>query len=133
TQLGGTDMDKSLLDYIVKDFKAREGIDLSGDSMAMTRLREAAEKAKIELSTTTSSDMNLPFITATAAGPKHLLMSLSRSKVEELIDPIVERCKPPIDNALRDAGLKRTDINHIIMVGGPTRMPCIQKLLKDHF
>jgi len=133
TQLGGTDMDKSLLDYIVKDFKAKEGIDLSGDSMAMTRLREAAEKAKIEVSTTTSSDMNLPFITATAAGPKHLLMSLSRSKVEELIDPIVERCKPPIDNALRDAGLKRTDINHIIMVGGPTRMPCIQKLLKDHF
>ncbi|HOT28170.1 MAG TPA: molecular chaperone DnaK [Candidatus Ozemobacteraceae bacterium] len=133
TQLGGTDMDKSLLDYIVSDFKAKEGIDLSGDSMAMTRLREAAEKAKIELSTTSTSDINLPFITATAAGPKHLLMTLTRSKLEELIDPIIERCKPPIDNALRDAGLKRTDINHIIMVGGPTRMPIVQKLLKDHF
>ncbi|HQG28547.1 MAG TPA: Hsp70 family protein, partial [Candidatus Ozemobacteraceae bacterium] len=131
TQLGGTDMDKSLLDYIVSDFKAKEGIDLSGDSMAMTRLREAAEKAKIELSTTSTSDINLPFITATAAGPKHLLMTLTRSKLEELIDPIIERCKPPIDNALRDAGLKRTDINHIIMVGGPTRMPIVQKLLKD--
>ncbi len=133
TQLGGTDMDKSLLDYIVSDFKAKEGIDLSGDSMAMTRLREAAEKAKIELSTTSTSDINLPFITATAAGPKHLLMTLTRSKLEELIDPIIERCKPPIDNALRDASLKRTDINHIIMVGGPTRMPIVQKLLKDHF
>ncbi|HEY9072040.1 MAG TPA: molecular chaperone DnaK [Candidatus Ozemobacteraceae bacterium] len=133
TQLGGTDMDKSLLDFIVNDFKAKEGIDLSGDSMAMTRLREAAEKAKIELSTTTTSDINLPFITATAAGPKHLLMTLTRSKLEELIDPIIERCKPPIDNALRDANLKRTEINHIIMVGGPTRMPIVQKLLKDHF
>ncbi|HOY69120.1 MAG TPA: molecular chaperone DnaK [Candidatus Ozemobacteraceae bacterium] len=133
TQLGGTDMDKSLLDFIVNDFKTKEGIDLSGDSMAMTRLREAAEKAKIELSTTTTSDINLPFITATAAGPKHLLMTLTRSKLEELIDPIIERCKPPIDNALRDASLKRTEINHIIMVGGPTRMPIVQKLLKDHF
>lgn len=133
TQLGGTDMDKSVLDHIISDFRTREGIDLSKDSMAMMRLREAAEKAKIELSTTTTTDINLPFITATAEGPKHLVMTLTRSKLEELVDPVVGRCKAPIDNALRDAGLKKSDVNHIIMVGGPTRMPIIQKLLKDHF
>lgn len=133
TQLGGTDMDKAVLEYIINDFKNKEGIDLSKDSMAWQRLREAAEKAKIELSTTTTTDLNLPFITATAEGPKHLVMTLSRSKLEELIDPLVTRCKPPIDNALRDAQLKRSDIHHIIMVGGPTRMPIVQKLLKDHF
>ena len=133
TQLGGTDMDRLILEYIIGEFKKKEGIDLSKDSMAMQRLREAAEKAKIELSTTTTTDINLPFITATAEGPKHLVMTLTRAKLEELIDPLIERCKPPMDNALRDANLKRSDINHIIMVGGPTRMPIIQKLLKDHF
>ena len=130
TKLGGTDMDKILLDYIIADFKAREGVNLAKDSMALMRLREAAEKAKIELSTTTTTDINLPFITE---GPKHLVMTITRSKLEELVDPIVERCKAPIDNALRDAELKRGGVNHIIMVGGPTRMPIIQKLLKDHF
>ncbi|RCK79117.1 MAG: Chaperone protein DnaK [Candidatus Ozemobacter sibiricus] len=133
TQLGGTDMDRLILEYIINEFKKKEGIDLSKDSMAMQRLREAAEKAKIELSTTTTTDINLPFITATAEGPKHLVMTLTRAKLEELIDPLIERCKPPMDNALRDANLKRSDIDHIIMVGGPTRMPIIQKLLKDHF
>jgi len=133
TQLGGTDMDRRVLEYITSEFKAREGIDLSRDSMAMMRLREAAEKAKIELSTTSTTDINLPFITATPEGPKHLVMSLSRAKLEELIDPLIERCKVPMDNALRDAGLSRNQIDHIIMVGGPTRMPIIQKLLKDHF
>ncbi len=133
TQLGGTDMDKLILDFIVKDYKNKEGVDLSKDSMAMMRLREAAEKAKIELSTTSNTDINLPFISATPEGPKHLVMSLSRAKLEELIDPLIERCKAPIDNALRDANLKRGDVNHIIMVGGPTRMPIVQKLLKDHF
>ena len=133
TQLGGTDMDKSILDYITKDYKAKEGIDLSKDSMGLMRLREAAEKAKIELSTTSTTDINLPFITATPEGPKHLVMTLTRAKLEELIDPLIERCKPPIDNALRDANLKRNEVDHIIMVGGPTRMPIVQKLLKDHF
>jgi molecular chaperone DnaK len=133
TQLGGTDMDKALLDHIVQDFKNREGIDLSKDSMAMMRLREAAEKAKIELSNTATSDLNLPFISATAEGPKHLVFSLSRAKLEELIDPLIQRCRAPIDNALRDASLAKGQIDHIIMVGGPTRMPVVQKLLRDHF
>ncbi|HNV70604.1 MAG TPA: molecular chaperone DnaK, partial [Candidatus Ozemobacteraceae bacterium] len=133
TQLGGTDMDESILKYITAEFKANEGIDLTKDSMAMMRLREAAEKAKIELSNTTTTDINLPFITATADGPKHLVMTITRSKLEELIDPIVSRCRAPIDNALRDAKMTRDQVEHIIMVGGPTRMPIIQKLLKDHF
>ncbi|MFZ5950662.1 MAG: molecular chaperone DnaK, partial [Candidatus Rifleibacteriota bacterium] len=133
TKLGGTDMDKLIIDWITSEFKKNEGVDLQKDSMAMQRVREAAEKAKIELSTTTNTDINLPFITATAEGPKHLVMTISRSKLEELVDSIVERCKAPIDNALNDAGLKRGEIDHIIMVGGPTRMPIIQNLLKAHF
>jgi molecular chaperone DnaK len=133
TELGGTDMDRAILEYIISEFRRQEGIDVSKDSMAMQRLREAAEKAKIELSTTNTTDLNLPFITATPEGPKHLVMTLTRAKLEELIDPLVERCKPPIDNALRDAQLTRGTIDSIIMVGGPTRMPVIQKLLKDHF
>lgn len=133
TQLGGTDMDNALIDYIVNDFKSKEGIDLSKDSMSLQRVRQAAEKAKIELSTTTNTDINEPFISGTSEGPKHLVMSFSRSKLDELVDPVVERCKAPIDNALNDAGLKRSDIDHIIMVGGPTRMPIIQNLLKNHF
>jgi molecular chaperone DnaK len=133
TQLGGTDMDNALVEWITKEFKNSEGVDLSKDSMAMQRVREAAEKAKIELSTTTTTDINLPFITATQEGPKHLVMTISRSKLEELVDSVVERCKAPIDNALNDAELKRDDIDHIIMVGGPTRMPIIQNLLKTHF
>ena len=99
----------------------------------MQRVREAVEKSKIELSTTNTSDLNLPFITATQQGPKHLVMSISRSKLEELVDPIVEKCKAPIDNALKDAGLTHKEIDHIIMVGGPTRMPIIKNLLKQHF
>lgn len=133
TRLGGTDMDNLIIDWITNEFKKSEGVDLRKDSMAMQRVREAAEKAKIELSTTTNTDINLPFITATAEGPKHLVMTISRSKLEELVDTIVERCKAPIDNALNDAGLKRGEIDHIIMVGGPTRMPIIQNLLKNHF
>ncbi|MDN5280133.1 MAG: molecular chaperone DnaK [Clostridiales bacterium] len=133
THLGGTDMDNAIIDWIANEFKKNEGVDLSKDSMAMQRVREAAEKAKIELSTTTNTDINLPFITATQEGPKHLVMTISRSKVEELVDSVVERCKAPIDNALNDAGLKRGEIDHIIMVGGPTRMPIIQNLLKSHF
>ncbi len=133
TKLGGTDMDAAIVDYIVKDFQKQEGIDLSKDSMAIQRIRDAAEKAKIELSTTNTTDINQPFITATAEGPKHLVMTITRSKLEELVDFVIERCKAPIDNALNDAGLKRNEVDHIIMVGGPTRMPIIQNLLKTHF
>jgi len=133
TQLGGTDMDKVLIDHIVRDFKAREGVDVSKDSQALMRVRDAAEKAKIELSTTTSTDINLPFITATAEGPKHLIMTITRAKLEELISPLLDRCRNPLDNALRDANLSRQGVDHIIMVGGPTRMPSVQKLLKEHF
>ena len=133
TQLGGTDMDNLLIKYIEDDFKRQEGIDLSKDTMAHQRVREAAEKAKIELSTTTSTDINLPFITASQEGPKHLVMTLTRNKLEQLVESVVDRCKTPIDNALNDAGLKRNEIDHIIMVGGPTRMPVIQNLLKSHF
>lgn len=133
TKLGGTDMDALIVAYIENEFKKAEGVDLAKDSMAHQRVREAAERAKIELSTTTSTDINLPFITATQEGPKHLVMTISRSKLEELVDSIVERCKAPIDNALNDAKLKRNEVNHIIMVGGPTRMPIIQNLLKAHF
>ncbi|RCK77978.1 MAG: Chaperone protein DnaK [Candidatus Ozemobacter sibiricus] len=133
TQLGGTDMDKALLDHVIADFKAREGIDLSKDSMAMMRLREAVEKAKIELSTTPSTEINLPFITATHEGPKHLIMSLTRARLEEIVDPIIRRCRLPIENALRDAKLEPSQIDHIVMVGGPTRMPVVQKLLRDFF
>ncbi|MBF0407031.1 MAG: molecular chaperone DnaK [Candidatus Riflebacteria bacterium] len=134
TQLGGTDMDRAILDYIINDFKQKEGLDLSKDSMAMMRLREAAEKAKIELSTTTTTDINLPFITATAdQGPKHLVMSFSRAKLEELVDPLIQRCRTPLDNAIKDAHINKNQIEHIIMVGGPTRMPVVQKLLREHF
>ncbi|NLI75812.1 MAG: molecular chaperone DnaK [Candidatus Riflebacteria bacterium] len=133
TQLGGTDMDKALLDFVVADFKAKEGIDLSRDSMAMMRLREAVEKAKIELSTTTSTDLNLPFISATHDGPRHLVMPLTRARLEEIVDPLIRRCRAPVENALRDAGLQASQIDHIIMVGGPTRMPIVQKLLRDTF
>jgi molecular chaperone DnaK len=133
TQLGGTDMDNLLMKYVVEEFQKQEGVDLTKDSMANQRVREATEKAKIELSTTTTTDINLPFITANQDGPKHLVMSLSRNQLEQLVEPVVERCKIPMDNALRDADLTRNEIDHIIMVGGPTRMPMIQSLLKNHF
>jgi len=133
TQLGGTDMDKILLDYIIQDFKAKEGIDLAKDSMAQMRLREAAEKAKIELSTTMATDINLPFISATHEGPKHLMMTITRARLEEIIDPLIQRCHAPMENAMRDAKLNNSQVDHIIMVGGPTRMPSIQKLLRDYF
>jgi molecular chaperone DnaK len=131
TQLGGTDMDNVLIDYIASQFKKETGIDLKNDKMTMQRLREAAEKAKVELSSTLSTDINLPFITADATGPKHLTMSLSRAKLEDLVKPIVDRCKGPIDQAMKDSGFSARDIDKIIMVGGPTRMPIVQKFLED--
>ncbi len=131
TQLGGTDMDKILLEYIAGQFKRENGIDLLNDKMAVQRLREAAEKAKIELSSTVSTDINLPFITADAAGPKHLTMSITRAKLEDLISPIIERCRKPMEEALKDAKLTSSEVDRIIMVGGPTRMPVIQKFVED--
>jgi molecular chaperone DnaK len=132
TQLGGTDMDNSLVNYILETFKNESGIDLSKDKMAMVRLKEAAEKAKIELSSTLETDMNLPFITADAAGPKHLAMKITRAKLEELVKPIADKCRKPLEQALSDAKLTPNDITRIILVGGPTRMPIIQNLVENY-
>ncbi len=142
TQLGGTDMDNVLIDYITNQFKRETGIDLKNDKMAVQRLREAAEKAKVELSSTLATDINLPFITADASGPKHLTMSINRAKLEELIGPIIDRCRGPLERALKDAkeaftkeGIDFADkgVDRIIMVGGPTRMPIVQKFVEDYF
>ncbi|MCK9431624.1 MAG: molecular chaperone DnaK [Candidatus Omnitrophica bacterium] len=132
TELGGTDMDRALLDYIAGQFKKETGIDLTNDKMAIQRVREAAEKAKIELSSTVSTDINLPFITADAGGPKHLTMTITRAKLEDLVGPIIERCRQPIEQALNDAKLTVKDVDRIIMVGGPTRMPVVQKFVEDY-
>jgi len=131
TQLGGTDMDNILIDYICEEFKKDTGIDLRNDKTVMPRIREAAEKAKIELSTAFTTDINLPFITADAAGPKHLVMNLTRAKLETLVMPVVQRCRGPIERALADAKLTPQQIDKIILVGGPTRMPIVQKFVED--
>jgi len=131
TQLGGTDMDNLLIEYICDEFKKDTGIDLRNDRTVMPRIREAAEKAKIELSTTYSTDLNLPFITADASGPKHLVMPLTRAKLESLVTPIVQRCRPSIERSLSDAKLTPSEIDKIILVGGPTRMPIVQKFVED--
>jgi molecular chaperone DnaK len=132
TQLGGTDMDNVMIEYIATQFKKETGIDLRNDKMAMMRLKEGAEKAKIELSSTMTTDINLPFITADASGPKHLTMSVNRAKLEELVTPIIDRCRHPMEQALTDAKLKPAEIDRIIMVGGPTRMPIVQKFVEDY-
>jgi len=132
TQLGGTDMDNAIINWICDEFKKQYGIDLRQDSTAMQRIREAAEKAKIELSTVLETEINLPFITADSTGPKHLSMKLSRAKLESLVEGIVAKCKVSIDTALTDAKLKTSDINRIILVGGPTRMPIVQKFVEDY-
>jgi len=132
TQLGGTDMDNALVDYVATEFKKQSGIDVRNDKMALQRLKEACEKAKIELSNVLETDINLPFITADASGPKHLVMKLSRAKLDELVRPIVEKCKESIDLALKDAKLSSSDITKIIFVGGPTRMPIVQKFVEDY-
>ncbi|MDR3124447.1 MAG: molecular chaperone DnaK [Endomicrobium sp.] len=132
TQLGGTDMDNALIDYIAEDFKKTNGIDLRNDKMAMQRLKESAEKAKIELSNVLETDINLPFITADAAGPKHLTMKFTRATLENLVRPIVEKCKESIDQALKDAKLNADTVTKIILVGGPTRMPIVQKFVEDY-
>ena len=132
TQLGGTDMDKILIDYIVDEFKKKEGIDLSQDTTAMSRIREAAEKAKIELSTVMETDVTLPFIAQdSSTGAKNLELRITRAKLDELIGPIVQRCKPSIVKAFEDAKLSHSDINKIVMVGGPTRMPLVRKMVGE--
>ncbi|MFH1224724.1 MAG: molecular chaperone DnaK [Candidatus Diapherotrites archaeon] len=130
TQLGGTDMDAVLVDYIVNEFKRTDGADLNKDKMAMQRLREAAEKAKIELSTTLETEINLPYVTADSSGPKHLVMKINRAKLEELVMPIIKKCEKPITQALSDAKMKSGNVDKIIMVGGPTRMPVVQKFVE---
>ena len=130
TQLGGTDMDKAISDYVLDDFRKKEGIDLSKDNTALTRIREAAEKAKIELSTVMETDINLPFISHDqSSGTKNLELTITRAKLEELINPIVERCKPSIEKAMEDAKLTTTDISKIVLIGGPTRMPLVKKFV----
>jgi len=131
TNLGGTDMDDTLINYIAGKFKDEQGIDLNDDATAMQRVREAAEKAKIELSTIMETDINLPFVSAGSEGPKHLQMKISRAKLEELVEPIVDRCKKSVDQALKDAGLSADDITKVILVGGPTRMPIVQKKVEE--
>jgi molecular chaperone DnaK len=130
TSLGGTDMDNTIMKHLAEDFKRDTGVDLMNDDQAVQRLREAAEKAKIELSTTLTSDINLPFITATAEGPKHLTKTLTRAKLEELVDPIIKKCSGPMEQAIKDAKMSKSDINKIILVGGPTRMPAVQKFVE---
>ena len=132
TKLGGTDMDKAIIDYIAETFKKENGIDLRNDKMAVQRLQEAAEKAKIELSNILETDINLPFITADATGPKHLAMKLTRATLENLVDPIVQRCKASIDQAISDAKLTSADLTKVILVGGPTRMPIVQKFVENY-
>ncbi len=132
TQLGGTDMDNALIEYIAGEFRKDNGIDLTKDPTAMQRIKEAAEKAKIELSTTMETEINLPFISADATGPKHMAMKLGRSKLEAIVESIVKRCEKSINTALADAKLKSSDISRIILVGGPTRMPIVQKFVEDY-
>lgn len=131
TQLGGKDMDSVLINHIINTFKQENGIDISADKMAMNRVREAAEKAKIELSTTMETDLNLPFITADANGPKHLTMKITRAKLEELVKPIIEKMRHPMEQAIADAKLTPHQIDKVILVGGPTRMPVVQKFVED--
>jgi len=133
THLGGDDFDQRVIDWIVGEFKRDQGIDLSKDPMALQRLKEAAEKAKMELSSTMSTDINLPFITADQSGPKHLNYTLTRAKLEQLVDDLVQRTIEPMKKALKDAGLEPKDIDEVILVGGSTRMPKIQTVVKDYF
>ncbi|BAZ03770.1 molecular chaperone DnaK [Calothrix sp. NIES-3974] len=131
THLGGDDFDKKIVDYLAEEFKKQEGIDLRKDRQALQRLTEAAEKAKIELSSVTQAEINLPFITATQDGPKHLEMVLTRAKFEELCSDLIDRCRVPVENALRDAKLSKDSIDEVVLVGGSTRIPAVQQLVKN--
>jgi molecular chaperone DnaK len=133
THLGGDDFDQAIIDHLADEFKKQEGIDLRKDRMALQRLKEAAEKAKIELSSVEQTDVNLPFITADASGPKHLNITLTRAKLEQLTQPLIERTVPPMDAALKDAGQSKGDIDEVILVGGQTRMPAVQRKVQSFF
>ena len=133
TFLGGEDFDQRIVNYLADEFKKESGIDLRGDRLALQRLKEAAEKAKIELSSATQTDVNLPFITADATGPKHLNIKLTRAKLESLVEDLIDRTVEPCKKALADAGLKASDINEVILVGGMTRMPKVQEKVKEIF
>ncbi len=133
THLGGQDMDEVITDHITNEFKSKEGIDLKNDKMAMQRIKEAVEKAKIELSSVLETEINLPFVTADAQGPKHMLMKITRAKLEELVNPLIEKCQSSIDQAMNDAKLKPQDVEKVILVGGPTRMPIVQKFIENIF
>jgi molecular chaperone DnaK len=133
THLGGDNIDQRLIDWIIDEFRKDQGIDLSKDKMALQRLKEAAEKAKIELSSTASTDINLPFITADASGPKHLNMALTRAKFEQLINDLIQKTMGPVKQALKDAGMDPKDIDEVVLVGGSTRIPMVQKLVQDYF
>ena len=131
TRLGGDDFDQRIIDWIIREFKAAEGIDLSNDKMALQRMKEAAEKAKKELSSAITTNINLPFITATAEGPKHFDKNLTRAKFEELISDLVEKTAIPVQNAMRDAGLNNSDLGKVLLVGGSTRIPCVQERYRN--
>ena len=131
TQLGGSDMDEAITKYVIGEFQKETGIDLAADNMAFWRVREACEKAKIELSTTMQTEINLPFIASDASGPKHLIQTITRAKLEELVEPIVSRCKGPMEQAMSDAKLSSDRVDKIIMVGGPTRMPIVQNFVES--
>src|SRR5687768_14327985 len=131
THLGGDDWDQRVIDWLVTEFKNTEGVDLAKDKMALQRLKEAAEKAKIELSSVQETTINLPFVTATSEGPKHLDLKLSRSRFQELTADLLDATKGPFEQAIKDAGLKKSDIDHVIMVGGSTRMPAVQELVQS--
>ncbi|MCS6771747.1 MAG: molecular chaperone DnaK [Kiritimatiellae bacterium] len=133
THLGGDDFDARIMEWLISEFKKEHGIDLSKDPMALQRLKEAAEKAKIELSSSQSTEINLPFITADSSGPKHLNMTLTRAKLEQLVDDLIQRTINPVENCLRDAGLKPSDIDEVILVGGMTRMPKVQEIVRRFF
>jgi molecular chaperone DnaK len=133
THLGGDNLDQRVIDWIIAEFKKDQGIDLSKDKMALQRLKEAAEKAKQELSTTLETEINLPFVTADASGPKHLALKLTRAKLEQLVDDLLQRSMGPVRQALKDAGVEPKDIDEVVLVGGQTRMPKVQQLVKDFF
>ena len=132
THLGGDDFDQKIIDWICEEFKKQEGMDLTGDKQAMQRIKEAAEKAKCELSSVVETTISLPYITADANGPKHLELTLSRAKFEDLSRDLLDRCKKPVEQALSDAGLSKNDINEVVLVGGSTRIPAVQQLVKDY-
>ena len=132
THLGGDDFDQKIIDWLCDEFKKQEGIDLRNDKQAMQRLKEASEKAKCELSSVVETNINLPFITADANGPKHLDFNLSRAKFEELSHDLLERCKTPVERAIKDAGISKSDLNEVVLVGGSTRIPAVQQLVKEY-